>query len=157
MFERHFVLDSLGPGEKTEEPAETDPERPTDAGPQRRSTTTKLDMTRIKYSLSWRNQIRRRCFRLENIRDLSPQRMQLRSFRVIPQVHAEGRNGSPWLFMRSTWWRWDSIKKKLDRAEKNGRQPGNVTNSKFWYEEVRKKIQEVLEQEGARHQEGHRK
>ena len=27
-------------------------------------------------------------------------------------------------------------------------QPGNVTNSKFWYE-VRKKIQEVLEQEKA--------
>ena len=39
------------------------------------------------------------------------------------------------------------LKRKLaDRAERAGRQPGNVTNSKFWYE-VRKKIQEVLQQE----------
>ena len=41
------------------------------------------------------------------------------------------------------------LKRKLtERKEKNGRQNGGVTvtNSKFWYE-VRKKIQEVLENE----------
>lgn len=39
------------------------------------------------------------------------------------------------------------LKRKLaDRAEKCGRKPGNIANSKFWYE-VRKKVAEVLEHE----------
>jgi len=140
----------LGAGEKTEEPAEADLKDHLDAGPQRRSTTTKLVHDAHQVFPVWRNQIREKMFQdWEYIQELSPKDAAEVIFESFHKCMQKDELESMALYAEHMVEVGQYLKKKLaDRAEKNGRQPGNVTNSKFWYE-VRKKIQEVLEQEKA--------
>merc|ERR1712241_531949 len=85
----------------------------------------------------------------ENIQELSPKDAAVIIFETFQKCRQNDEQDSMLLYAKHMVEVGQYLKRKLaDRAEKNGRQAGNVTNSKFWYE-VRKKIQEVLEQEMA--------
>ena len=84
-----------------------------------------------------------------SIQELEPRDAAKIIFSIFPRCNQYDELESMVLYAEHMVEVGQYLKRKLaDRAEKVGRQAGNVTNSKFWYE-VRKKVQEVLEQERA--------
>lgn len=148
MFERHFVLTPWVREKRLRNQLRLILKDHLDAGPQRRSTTTKLVHDAHQVFPVWRNQIREKMFQdWDYIQELSPKEAVEIIFESFHKCMQKDEQESMALYAEHMVEVGQYLKKKLaDRAEKNGRQPGNVTNSKFWYE-VRKKIQEVLEKE----------
>jgi len=121
-----------------------------DAGPKRRSTVTKLIYDAHQVFPIWRSEIREKMFQdWDKIQEMAP----LEAGELIFDRFKITRTGeeleSLALYGEHMVEVGQYLKRKLaDRAEKCGKKPGNIANSKFWYE-VRKKIAEVLEQEKA--------
>ena len=85
----------------------------------------------------------------ENIQQLSPREAAKIIFAQFEKSKLSDEMDSMVLYSEHMVEVGQYLRRKLtERKEKNGRQNGSVTvtNSKFWYE-VRKKIQEVLENE----------
>lgn len=124
-----------------------------EAGPKRRSTVTKIVHDAHQVYPVWRNQMRDAMF--ENwgkVQEIDPKESaeiiyaQFKKPRFADELEATN------LYAEHMVEVGQYLKRKaIERAERSGKHnhnPVTVTNSKFWYE-VRKKINEVLEQEKA--------
>jgi len=150
LFERQFVLTPWVREKRMRNQLRLILKDHLDAGPKRRSTITKLVHDAHQVFPIWRNQIREKMFQEWNsIQELEPRDAAKIIFGIFPRCIQYDELESMVLYAEHMVEVGQYLKRKLaDRAEKVGRQAGNVTNSKFWYE-VRKKVQEVLEQERA--------
>jgi len=148
LFERQFVLTPWVREKRLRNQLRLILKDHLDAGPKRRSTITKLVHDAHQIFPIWRNQIRDKMFQdWENIQELNPKEASNIIFDGFKKSRQNDEIESMSLYAEHMIEVGQYLKRKLaDRAERAGRQPGNVTNSKFWYE-VRKKIQEVLQQE----------
>eukprot|EP00090_Calanus_glacialis_P012893 TRINITY_DN21527_c0_g1_i1.p1 TRINITY_DN21527_c0_g1~~TRINITY_DN21527_c0_g1_i1.p1 ORF type:complete len:361 (+),score=99.86 TRINITY_DN21527_c0_g1_i1:295-1377(+) len=124
-----------------------------EAGPKRRSTVTKIVHDAHQVYPVWRNQMRDVMFEnWEKVQEIDPKESaeiiyaQFKKPRFPDEQEATNLYGEHMVEVGQYLKR-----KAIERAERSGKHnynPVTVTNSKFWYE-VRKKINEVLEQEKA--------
>jgi len=124
-----------------------------EAGPKRRSTVTKIVHDAHQVYPVWRNKMRDVMFenwgKVQEVNHKEAAELiyaQFKKPRFPDEIDATN------LYAEHMVEVGQYLKRKaIERAERSGRQnynPVTVTNSKFWYE-VRKKINEVLEQEKA--------
>lgn len=122
-----------------------------EAGPKRRSTVTKIVHDAHTVYPIWRNQMREAMFEdWEKVQQLTPKESAEIIYANFKKPRFPDELESTYLFAEHMVEVGQYLKRKaMERAERAGKQSHNsvnVTNSKFWYE-VRKKINEVLEQE----------
>ncbi|XP_023347643.1 uncharacterized protein LOC111716418 [Eurytemora carolleeae] len=120
-----------------------------DAGPQRRSTVTKIVHDAHQLFPVWRGQIKDAMFAdWEKVQALSfPEAAEI-IFSKFKKSRFSDETEAIQLYAEHMIEVGQYLRRKAnERAEKAGRTPqiqGSITNSKFWYE-VRKKINEILE------------
>jgi len=124
-----------------------------DAGPKRRSTVTKIVHDAHQVYPVWRNQMRELMFeQWERVQELTPKETAEIIYAQFKKPRFPDELESTYLYAEHMVEVGQYLKRKnIERAERSGKIISSaslnaVTNSKFWYE-VRKKINDVLEQE----------
>jgi len=122
-----------------------------EAGPKRRSTVTKIVHDAHQMYPIWRNQMRDIMFEnWEKVQEIEPKVSAEVIYVHFKKQRFPDELEATHLYAEHMVEVGQYLKRKAsERAERSGKQnynPVTVTNSKFWYE-VRKKINEVLEQE----------
>jgi len=122
-----------------------------EAGPKRRSTVTKIVHDAHQVYPVWRNQMREIMFdHWDKVQEIEPKEAAEIIYAQFKKPRFPDELDSTTLYAEHMVEVGQYLRRKAsERAERSGKQLNNavsVTNSKFWYE-VRKKINEVLEQE----------
>jgi len=122
-----------------------------EAGPKRRSTVTKIVHDAHQIYPMWRNQMRETMFEnWEKVQQITPKEAADIIYANFKKQRFPDELEATYLFAEHMVEVGQYLRRKAtERAERAGKQTYNsmtITNSKFWYE-VRKKINEVLEQE----------